>query len=268
MDIISADSIELVIDSIAAARQAAKVTIFGEASTLCEATAPHRETLGMNVESMVENQTYAILAIIFLLTYLMWLPHIFKEGNIRWRLITRHRHLENERELISKHRTSMIVVTWSLGIVLAALLTSRIVAQFVNPSLSFEGAWWIVGGIFAVMIISLYGWAVIKAVGYLILDMKFADKLLLIKRQLFFFSVILLSPLFIACGLSNYTQGGILTQLSVIVTIVLAIFFICQSFSLFMRQNFSILHWFLYLCGVEIFPLTFVWAITTRYLGI
>ena len=37
-----------------------------------------------------------------------------------------------------------------------------------------------------------------------------------------------------------------------------------ESLMLFLSKKISILHWFLYLCAVEIFPVSFVWLSLTR----
>ncbi|MFR9560475.1 MAG: DUF4271 domain-containing protein [Rikenellaceae bacterium] len=267
IDIISADSVELLIDSIATARRAAEVTLFGEESQLSGGVMPIFEVHGGNVEGVVANPTYVILALAFLLLYMVWLPHIFKNGGIRWSILKRT-NVDSERDLIGKQRLGMIVATWALSITLFAMFTARIVAQFSPFDISFDGAWWILGGVISVVTVALYGWVVLKAVGYLIIDMEFARKLQTIKRQQLIFCVIFLSPLFITSSLSNYIQGQLVVQLSLLVVVALVINYLRQSFLLFMRQNFSILHWILYLCGVEILPLTFIWAITIRYLGV
>ncbi len=266
VDIISADSLWL-IDSIAAARKVvAEVTLFGGESQLCGEFVPSVDSMGGSVESIVANSTYVILVIAFLLLYLVWLPHILKNGGVRWNLLKRH-HTDDERAIIGKQRLAMVVATWGLGITLFSMLTARVVAQLSSLDISFDGGWWILGGVLSVALIALYGWLVLKAVGYLIIDMKFAGRLLAIKRQFLFFGVMSLSPLFVIGSLSNYVQGEWVVQLVVLVIVILVANFVRQSFLLFMRQNFSILHWILYLCGVEILPLTFIWAITTRYLG-
>ena len=44
----------------------------------------------------------------------------------------------------------------------------------------------------------------------------------------------------------------------------LLLLYLKESLMLFLSKKISILHWFLYLCAVEIFPVSFVWLSLTR----
>ncbi len=39
------------------------------------------------------------------------------------------------------------------------------------------------------------------------------------------------------------------------------LYYVCRTFLLFAQQNVSLLHWFLYLCAVELVPLTLIWKL-------
>ncbi|MFI3328822.1 MAG: DUF4271 domain-containing protein [Rikenellaceae bacterium] len=53
--------------------------------------------------------------------------------------------------------------------------------------------------------------------------------------------------------------ASLLFYLSVAIVAVGAAYYVGRSFLLFAQQKVSLLHWFLYLCAVEIVPLTLVW---------
>ncbi|MFI3282799.1 MAG: DUF4271 domain-containing protein [Rikenellaceae bacterium] len=266
-----ADSLHriFVADSLAQVRMDMERIVFGEGSTLSQATtmAGLHDTPS-SVDAIVTNPIYIIIAVAFSLLYLIWLPHIIKGGQIKWSQLKPHRHVDGseERYVVGRQRLGMVVASWSLAITFFALFSGRVVAQYIDSVDTFDSVEWMVGAIAAIIAVALYEWAILKVGGYLSLNIEFVKKIFSMKRQLMVLCIIFASPLFIMCGVASYKQGEWILQLSMIVGIVFLVAFIRQSFLLFMRQKISILHWFLYLCGVEILPLTFLWAFSARYI--
>ncbi len=264
-----ADSIHraYVADSMAVVREQARDYIFGEGSTICEAVAPSIND-AVGVESLVTNPIYTILAVAFTLLYLMWLPHIIRGGGVKWAQLgfsKRGNGLDGrDWGAASSQRLGPVVATWSLSITFVSLLAARILAQIWDTQATFGGSSWILGGIITMVAIAMYVWGVLRISGYLTLQSNFVNRLLKIRGQLTIWAVLVISPLFVMSGLTDYIEGIWVVYLSGIVSIALLLIYLRQSFLLFMKQNISILHWFLYLCGVEILPLTFLWAIVTR----
>ncbi|MFR9602766.1 MAG: DUF4271 domain-containing protein [Rikenellaceae bacterium] len=255
-----------VADSIAQARLEGRIHIFGEGSTLCDSVAPRVGEAMAGVESLVTNQIYIILAVAFALLYLLWLPHIVRGGVIKWSQINnRHRKDEdNSRGWLGHQRLGQTIVTWSLWIALLLMAAVRGAAQLWDSQAVFSGKEWIaMGGVIVVMTF-LYGWGVLRLSGYLTLQNEFVEKILTMRKQLSIMAILFISPLCIISGLTNYEEGVWILQLTSAVVVVFLLIYIRQSFLLFIRQNISILHWILYLCGVELLPLTFLWAMATR----
>ncbi len=254
-------------DSLAVVRIAAREAIFGEGSELCVASRGVAEVMDRGVESLSHNPLFMALATIFALLYLLWLPHVVRNGSIKWAHF-KHHHTSHgdEREIIGQQRMGVLVVAWALFTTLFSMIIARGVAQYATSQVDFSGGGWIGIGLVGVVGVALYGWAMLRMGGYLSLSGEFVRKILSMKRQLMILCAIFASPLFIISALANYNQGEWVLQLSGFVGVIFIFIFLRESFLLFVRQNFSILHWFLYLCGVEILPLTFIWAITTRYL--
>ncbi|MFI3292170.1 MAG: DUF4271 domain-containing protein [Rikenellaceae bacterium] len=259
-----------VADSLATARLVAERTIFGDEASLAVATRRVAQIAEGGVESLSSNMTFLILAVVFLLTYLLWLPHILRNGSIRWSQFKRHRDTRGDvgGNVLGRQRMGVLFVAWSLFMVLFPMIVVRAVAQFYPVELDFSGSMWISWAVVAVMCMAIYGWAMLSVGGYLSLNVEFVEKILYAKRQFMVLCSLFASPLFIISSLANYNQGEWVMQMALLVGVIFVLIYLRQSFLLFVRQNFSILHWFLYLCGVEILPLTFVWAITTRYLVI
>ena len=84
--------------------------------------------------------------------------------------------------------------------------------------------------------------------------------------KLLYFSIviILLSPLLVLTLLTDGRVAQIALFASVLVCSLSLVLFIKETFLLFRTQRFSIFHWFLYLCALEIFPLSLLLAPIVR----
>ena len=72
--------------------------------------------------------------------------------------------------------------------------------------------------------------------------------------------VIILAPMLILTLLTEGVVAKIALYTSVAVCLISLILFIKETFLLFRAQRFSIFHWILYLCALEIFPLSLLLA--------
>ena len=84
------------------------------------------------------------------------------------------------------------------------------------------------------------------------------------KIQLFSTFCRLLCPLILLFLLASPDTGHILSFGILILGGALLLLYLKESLMLFLSKKISILHWFLYLCAVEIFPVNFVWLSLTR----
>ena len=85
-----------------------------------------------------------------------------------------------------------------------------------------------------------------------------------IKLLHFSLVIILLSPLLLFALLTDGAAAKYTLYISVAVCSVLFIFFLKETFSLFRAQRFSIFHWILYLCALELLPLSLLLAPIAR----
>jgi hypothetical protein len=157
------------------------------------------------------------------------------------------------------------VVTIILGVILLALSAVRICGLWfpqLLDGIDAQDVIWIVGGIVAValsvVIAFQYGMTLLVAavcqrpdIGSGIVETK------LLYMAVGFVTVIPFGLLFLLMPQSVATVG----MYGAIVCISIAtIIFIKESFLFFVSQKISILHWFLYLCALEIFPLSLIFA--------
>jgi len=85
-----------------------------------------------------------------------------------------------------------------------------------------------------------------------------------LKKLHFCTIIVLLLPMSILMLLTESTPARIAFFISVAVCLIVLILFIKDSFLLFRAQRFSIFHWILYLCTLEIFPLSLLLAPIAR----
>ena len=85
-----------------------------------------------------------------------------------------------------------------------------------------------------------------------------------IKLLHFTTTIITISPLLILVLLSEGTVAQIALYSSIAICSLSLILFVKETFLLFRAQRFSIFHWILYLCALEIFPLSLVIAPIAR----
>lgn len=108
----------------------------------------------------------------------------------------------------------------------------------------------------AVTLIAIYQRIVVVGVGKLTFTGQFTDRLLYLKKLLFSIYIIISLPIVMLLALNNSPMQNVFSYLFLGTTIILIIFALYKTYALFIEQNVSILHWFLYLCSVEIFPIS------------
>lgn len=111
-----------------------------------------------------------------------------------------------------------------------------------------------------------YKFILLKMAGGVTLSTAFTSKLFFLKKIIFAVATVLLTPVFLVFVLSHGTGADLLALMVLVIITGMTVFLITRTFILFMRQNFSISLWFLYLCAVEIFPASLIWIVAGRIL--
>ncbi len=93
---------------------------------------------------------------------------------------------------------------------------------------------------------------------------KFCNEIWHLKMLHFATTVTILTPLLVLILLTEGVVVKISVYSSIFLCIISLILFIKDSFLLFRSQRFSIFHWILYLCALEIFPLSLLIAPIVR----
>lgn len=112
--------------------------------------------------------------------------------------------------------------------------------------------------------IAAYQTIAVRLAGALTLSQPFIAQLMLLKRTCFALGMILISPPLLLFALCPQGTGGVWFCIIAVELAAAAVLYLKETLNLFLSKKVSILHWFLYLCAVEIFPVSFVWLSLTR----
>lgn len=110
----------------------------------------------------------------------------------------------------------------------------------------------------------LYQMTVVRLTGAVTLSQPFISQLVLLKRTYFSLGVIVTSPALLLFALCPRGTGNIWFCIIIIELAVTAGLYLRETLNLFIAKKISILHWFLYLCMVEILPISLLWLLTVR----
>lgn len=116
----------------------------------------------------------------------------------------------------------------------------------------------------ACTLLILFQSAAVHLAGAVTLSQGLVAQLQLLKRTYFSLAVVIASPALLLFALCPRGTGGIWFCIIAIELTVTAILYLKESLNLFLSKKISILHWFLYLCTVEIFPISLLCLLAAR----
>ncbi len=161
-----------------------------------------------------------------------------------------------------------------IALVLMALLGVGIVIRLGDfwhwgdwlPALSHRDVNWMVPVILAAFAgVVLYRYLANLVIGGVTRNRQFFDRYRFMNRVFSAFGGVLLTPLFLLCAL--YDGEGARWIIYLMIGMIALIFggYLGSSYRFFVVRNVSILQWILYLCTVEIFPLSLLLFAGLRY---
>ena len=106
--------------------------------------------------------------------------------------------------------------------------------------------------------------ALVRIAGAVTVSQPFVSQLMLLRRTYFALAVIVTSPALLLFALCPRGTGNVWFSVITIELAMTAILYLKESLNLFISKKISILHWFLYLCTVEIFPVSLLWLSLVR----
>ena len=113
-------------------------------------------------------------------------------------------------------------------------------------------------------LIILFQSSAIRIAGAITLSQDFITQLALLRRTYFALAVLITSPPLLLFALCPRGTGGVWFICVAVELIITAVLYLKESLNLFISKKISILHWFLYLCTVEVFPISLLWLLAAR----
>lgn len=114
------------------------------------------------------------------------------------------------------------------------------------------------------LLVGLFQWGALSLAGGVTLTSPFVAQLLLIKCIYFALLVIISTPILLLYALTPPMQGRLWLGVLLVEVAITLLLFLKETFGLFLSKKLSILYWFLYLCTVELFPLSLLWFVAMR----
>ena len=157
------------------------------------------------------------------------------------------------------------IFTSLMGVILLSLSVMRIsVIEDIRPYLSIPSTLsaWAIGAIaFVAVLATMFGERImLYIIGAISGRNDACNTIWHIKLLHFSLIIILISPMLILLLLTEGIVAKLTFYTSVTICLISLILFIKETFLLFQTQRFSIFHWILYLCALEIFPLSLLLA--------
>lgn len=107
---------------------------------------------------------------------------------------------------------------------------------------------------------------IIRIAGSVTLSSKFTGAIVQIKRNCLAAASIMFVPLTAVWTGVNPVRDATVAYIALAMTVTLSVMFLVHTLKSFLKQNVSVLIWFLYLCTVEVFPVGAVVLATTKSL--
>lgn len=163
-----------------------------------------------------------------------------------------------------------IAVTLVLGALIVAGTVTKIGDiyggfRYLNTMAPMLSSWvcWII--VIVAVLVSFYKWAFVELLGFITGDKEFFKEHHTMSRFFFVETVIFVSPLFLLLSFSYGKFADIVLFVTLGIALAMCLIFLFKSYKFFKVRNVSTLQWILYLCGVEVFPLSFILLFGLRH---
>ena len=163
---------------------------------------------------------------------------------------------------------SFLNTSSAIGVGLVALFAIKYAPLWLSDQVSSAEGWLsttaALYALFGVVALNVYEWLVLWIVGKVTHYQDITGALLYMKRAGFSLAAIALSPILLLGILSSNQVTDIWNIILIVECAILVFLFIKETLAFFIDKKIPIFHWILYLCAVEAFPLSLIWALTTR----
>ncbi len=256
----------IVLKTSAPYRNVSAQTVFGRQSTLVppstEATAVRR---------MTDNSLFQGFALLLAVTYILLIYHNILD--IRT-LLNRvfHDQTSGERRFEDpggSRYTRFIRTTAIIGILFIGIL----VVKYTQPTdLAIPvDRFMLVAALVLSLVVSTvillilgFQWTLLRLVGAITLTQPLITQLQQLRKVYFSSAVVLITPALLLFALGPQQTEKLWLGLIAVGFAVTLFLYLRETLNLFLSKKISIIHWILYLCSVEFFPVSLLWQLAVR----
>ncbi|MGN0007154.1 MAG: DUF4271 domain-containing protein [Alistipes sp.] len=237
--------------------------LFGAATRLV-----HGDALSQHGVFVASNGAFRIIALVLVMAYMLLLMH--RADTVRSMIAATiggslGRQIGNTK-INPSERRNLFAALSGLGLItLTVTVVYTIGIHPIGTDISAMNPWTLAGIVIAALAIAAAAeYAMLRCIGFLSERADICDGLLKIKLLHFATFALVILPLSVPYICSSGWHSSVWLCIIVLQTTVSIGLFVKESLSLFISQRISILHWFLYLCSVELLPASVLLAPVLR----
>lgn len=151
----------------------------------------------------------------------------------------------------------------TIGLLLFAALVVRLFEQGGITSVPTPPL--LLGALGGALVVLLFQQLMLFLIGQLTITRELMRNLMQTKLLVFGVTTLVATPLLLLALFCSPDEGQVWLYLLGVVSLGALFLFLKESFALFLSKKISILHWFLYLCAVECFPISLIVLLVIRW---
>ena len=205
---------------------------------------------------------YNLLIVAAVIFYILCIYRYFDDIAVLFRSVFHRQVVSHDRAEERRHSEifyGSLGKLFLLGIVFVSLLSSMFLWHsegLLNTTQLFYTPV-VAVALFVVIVMAQY--ALLLVIGFVTRSIYEVSALMRIRLIYFVMAVVLVAPILLMSqmGADNGYQGWL--GVAQIASLLVFVLYVRESIGFFISKKVSILHWILYLCAVEILPLTLLW---------
>lgn len=213
----------------------------------------------------IDNPVYKGGMVLLLLAF-FYVIYLYKEQlEVLAKIVTRKNYLENLYKERSNLLKQFTLRSSFVGALLLCLIAIRFAARYIETPISEHVSYELLPIIALVLTILVYIYRkiVIKLIAFVGKQSSFFKEHNYICEIYWTIGIVIISPLFLFGGSFQSHSGDLMLNLVGAMMVLTAFVYLYNSYLFFIRQKVSKLQWILYLCAVDLFPISLIAALGT-----
>ncbi|MFI3318649.1 MAG: DUF4271 domain-containing protein [Rikenellaceae bacterium] len=212
---------------------------------------------------------YGIASLLFVLAVLYLHPRLYSTSR-RWRSPRLNSSYQPKKTtqshavVTSRHLLNIWPITLFGAVLLAISLAEGLAPQQLINIITKVGEVWILILYAAAILFAFYQIFMLSLIRAISGSNTLPHEIYILKHRTMLTALWASIPILLTSYLFLPSIGSIFSYLALGAIVICYILYLWRTFLIFAIQNISIFNWFLYLCGVELLPLSLLWALLIR----